>query len=105
MALSPIPVPYATECFRQNSRGTALAVTNVLSWVSGLLVTLFFPILQNIMNQYVFLVFVAFLVIVLLTVVLKVMISKNIFLIKFEKVFTFITKLRFQRQKGKMSRT
>lgn len=63
---------YAAECFRQNSRAAALAIGGVVSWVSGLLVTLFFPILEQTIEEYVYLVFAACLAFVFMTVLLKV---------------------------------
>lgn len=72
IALSPIPFMYAAECFRQNSRAAALAIGGVISWVSGLLVTVFFPILEQTIDQYVYLVFAACLAFVFMTVLLKV---------------------------------
>ncbi|RNA27414.1 solute carrier family facilitated glucose transporter member 1-like [Brachionus plicatilis] len=59
VSLGPIPYVYAAECFRQNSRSSAMALCSLVNWTSSLVLTLMFPFLQRLIHQYVFLVFTA----------------------------------------------
>jgi SP family facilitated glucose transporter-like MFS transporter 1 len=62
VGLGPIPFLYTAEVFPQNARSTAMAVTTLVNWLSGLLLTILFPLLSALINQYVFLVFGAVMV-------------------------------------------
>lgn len=57
VSLGPIPYIYAAECFRQNSRSSAMALCSLVNWTSSLILTLMFPLLQSLIHQYVFLIF------------------------------------------------
>jgi MFS family permease len=57
IGLGPIPFLYTAEVFPQQARSTAMAITTLVNWLSGLLLTIIFPILMPIISQYVFIVF------------------------------------------------
>lgn len=72
LAIGPIPGIYVCEVFQVHSRGTAIAIANMIACVSFLFVAFAFPILQASINQYVFLVFAALLTVVFLILYQKV---------------------------------
>lgn len=80
LAVGPIPGIYASEVFRQNAKGAAFALGNMIACVSFLFVAFSFPILQAIINQYVFLVFAGCLTFVFLILLKKVKYFNNLFL-------------------------
>ena len=72
ISLGPVPFIYTAECFRQNERDSAMAVCIFANWSSALLVTLVFPIVQGILQQNVFVVFIATVLVGFIIVVFKV---------------------------------
>ncbi len=75
ISLGPIPYLYSAEVFRQNSRSSAMSVAIVVNWLSNLITTVGFPFLQNYIHQYVFLIYVVFMLGALVIVVKKVKLS------------------------------
>ena len=72
IGLGPIPFIYIAECFRHNARSSAMALSTLFNWSAGLALTLIFPIMQSIIQQYVFLIFSGVLGLALVMIVLKV---------------------------------
>jgi MFS family permease len=60
IGLGPIPFLYTAEVFPQNARSTAMALTTLVNWLAGLLVTTIFPLLAPIIDLYVFAVVLVF---------------------------------------------
>jgi SP family facilitated glucose transporter-like MFS transporter 1 len=77
VGLGPIPFLYTAEVFPQNARSTAMAVTTLVNWLSGLLLTIIFPLLLPLINQYVFVVFGAVMAFTWLVLFFKVSFFKN----------------------------
>lgn len=70
IGLGPIPFIYTAECFRQNARSSAMALSTLMNWSAGLVLTLIFPFMLAVIQQYVFCVFagvIAFAIVVILT--------------------------------------
>ena len=57
VGLGPIPFVYASEVFRQEARGAALATCMTVNWTANLILTLTFLFLVELLKDYVFLVF------------------------------------------------
>jgi hypothetical protein len=74
IGLGPIPFIYVAECFRQNSRSSAMAVCVTANWISALVLTLAFPFLHKLLKENVFLVFMFIIVVGLVVIILKVLI-------------------------------
>ncbi|CAF0955119.1 unnamed protein product, partial [Brachionus calyciflorus] len=72
VGLGPIPFIYAAECFRQNARSSAMALCSLINWTSSFLLTLTFPFLQQLIQQYVFLIFTGIITISFLIILKKV---------------------------------
>ena len=70
--LGPIPFIYPTECFRQNARSSAISLCVFTNYTAALILTLLFPFMQQLLQQYVFLVFLFVVVLGLLIIVKKV---------------------------------
>lgn len=77
LGLASIPPMYATECFRPNVRTTVMASVSLVNWLNSFLWALAFPILNQIIQQYVFLIFSVLLTPVLILVSLKMVESKG----------------------------
>jgi hypothetical protein len=60
------------ECFRQDARSSAMAVSMLTNWLASLLLTLTFPFLQQALKEYVFLVFLVFVALALAMILFKV---------------------------------
>jgi hypothetical protein len=72
LSLGPIPFLYTAEVFPQNARSTAMAVAILVNWMSGLLLTLTFPFLHELIDQYVFLIFSGIMVFTFTVTIAKV---------------------------------
>jgi hypothetical protein len=72
IGLGPIPFIYTAECFRQNARSSAMALSSFTNWSAGLLLTLIFPFLLNLIGPYVFVIFAAVIGLAVLTIISKV---------------------------------
>jgi MFS family permease len=72
IGLGPIPFLYTAEVFPQNARSTAMALTTLVNWLSGLLLTIIFPLLTPIIDHYVFVVFGTTMVFTLFVLFFKV---------------------------------
>lgn len=57
IGLGPIPFIYTAECFRQNARSSAMALSTLFNWTAGLVLTLLFPFMLELVQQYVFVIF------------------------------------------------
>ena len=70
IGLGPIPFIYTAECFRQNARSSAMALSTFMNWSAGLVLTFIFPFMLKLVEQYVFCMFagvIAFAIVVILT--------------------------------------
>ena len=72
IGLGPIPFIYTAECFRQNARSSAMALSTLFNWSAGLLLTLGFPFLLDAIQQYVFFIFSGIIGLALAMIVIKV---------------------------------
>lgn len=72
VGLGPIPFIYVAEVFRQEARSAAIAICMFSNWVANLLLTSLFPYMTEVLNQYVFLVFVVIVLAALLLIIAKV---------------------------------
>ncbi|CAF0876174.1 unnamed protein product [Brachionus calyciflorus] len=72
IGLGPIPFIYVTEVFRQNARGSALALCMLTNWLANLFLTLFFPILAQILKHYVFIIFAVIVFFSVVIIIVKV---------------------------------
>lgn len=77
VGLGPIPFIYATEVFRQEARGAALAVCMTLNWISNLILSLSFEYLAKYLENYVFLVFLVIVTVSVVVIIKKVPETKN----------------------------
>lgn len=77
VGLGPIPFIYATEVFRQEARGAALAVCMTLNWISNLILSLSFEYLAKYLKDYVFIVFLVIVTIAVIVIIRKVPETKN----------------------------
>lgn len=77
VGLGPIPFVYASEVFRQEARGAALATCMTLNWISNLLLSLTFEYLAQFLGSYVFLVFFVIISFGLFMIITKVPETKN----------------------------
>jgi len=68
---------YASEVFRQEARGAALATCMTINWVSNLLLSLTFEYLAQLLGSYVFLVFFVIISFGLFMIITKVPETKN----------------------------
>jgi MFS family permease len=57
VGLGPVPFLYTAEIFNQKTRSSAMAIAVTVNWLSTLLISFFFPLLSELMGQYVFCVF------------------------------------------------
>ena len=72
VGLGPIPFIYAAECFGQDARGAALAMCMFTNWVANFLLTLLFPIMAELLAEYVFIVFCIIVLLSLVVIIKKV---------------------------------
>jgi hypothetical protein len=72
VGLGPIPFIYTAECFRQHERSSAMAVCVTTNWLSALLLTLLFPLLETMLKKFVFIVFLIIVVLGVITIIIKV---------------------------------
>ena len=72
IGLGPIPFIYTAECFRQNARSSAMALSVLTNWTAGLLLTLIFPLMLGLVQQYVFLIFACCIGFALIIIITKV---------------------------------
>jgi hypothetical protein len=77
IGLGPIPFIYVAECFRQDARSAALAICMFVNWVANLALTVAFPYMATLLNNYVFLVFTAIVAFAVLVIFKKVPETKN----------------------------
>lgn len=77
VGLGPIPFIYATEVFRQEARGAALATCMTLNWIANLILSLSFEYLAKFLTDYVFLIFTVVVTVSLIIIVQKVPETKN----------------------------
>lgn len=72
IGFGPIPYLYTAECFRQNARSSAMALSTFLNWVAGLLLIFAFPFVLEAIEQYVFCIFAGILALTLVVILTKV---------------------------------
>lgn len=72
IGLGPIPFIYTAECFRQNARSSAMALSTLMNWTAGLVLTLIFPFMLALIQQYVFCVFAGVIAFALIMIISKV---------------------------------
>jgi hypothetical protein len=72
LSLGPIPFLYAAEVFPQNARNSAISLCLLMNMLATLALTLGFPPLHQLLDQYVFLVFSGFMIVALFIIVVKV---------------------------------
>ena len=72
VGLGPIPFIYTAECFRQNARSSAMALSTFMNWSAGLVLTLIFPFMLELVQQYVFCIFAGVVAFALLVIISKV---------------------------------
>lgn len=77
VGLGPIPFIYATEVFKQEARGAALAACMTLNWIANLILTLSFEYLAKLLDEYVFLIFTVIVAIAVIIITKKVPETKN----------------------------
>lgn len=77
VGLGPIPFIYATEVFRQEARGAALAVCMTTNWIANLILSLSFEYLAVYLQNYVFLVFTCIVAFSVIVIFKKVPETKN----------------------------
>jgi hypothetical protein len=82
VGLGPIPFILAAEAFPQEARSSAASICVFTNWLSNLGISLLFPYLSDILNDYVFLVFS-----VIVALVAAVLIFKVIYLLSFFLLF------------------
>lgn len=77
VGLGPIPFIYATEVFRQDAKGAALAIAMTINWIANLILSLSFEYLAMYLKNYVFLVFFVVVAIAVTVIFKKVPETKN----------------------------
>ena len=77
IGLGPIPFVYVAEVFRQESRASAMAICMFTNWLANLILTLTFPYLAVILENYVFLVFMVIVAFAVIVIIKKVPETKN----------------------------
>ncbi|CAH1794160.1 unnamed protein product [Owenia fusiformis] len=77
LGLGAIPLMIGTELFRQGPRPQAMAIGGLVNWLCDLLVSIGFPLLNGVLKQYTFLIFMTFLIVFIVFIFFKVPETKN----------------------------
>jgi uncharacterized protein YacL len=99
IGLGPIPFIYTAECFRQNTRSSAMALSTLFNWTAGLVLTLLFPFMLQLVQQYVFVIFACVIAFALSMILSKV--SFCLFLSLFSSFTNYAYFIKVPETKGK----
>ncbi|CAH1773518.1 unnamed protein product [Owenia fusiformis] len=77
VGLGPIPLMIGAELFRQGPRPQAMALGGLMNWFCNLLISISFPLIQESLKQYTFIIFIILLTLFLVFIIFKVPETKN----------------------------
>ncbi len=72
LGLGPTPFIHSAESAKRSERGQALTICVIVNWLAAVLLTAAFPLLQLSIDEYAYLVLMAFATLLLLVVAFKV---------------------------------